>query len=207
MASSTGNTTDKFLPSVLHRLNTRVATLCYRPGNIGVGGSYNSARVRALRGVIIRVKTSYNVTGSNSTSHYLFISRRKSVVSNSRVVIVGTLHVGGRKQLGTGVIMNAIVDGLNFNGTLTRRKYHAITAGMNSHCILRRVGTRKCSLNNRRSKRVVFPRFGAANSNLVATVRALVILHSRSNPLSRLGRLVAACPRLLGGMGICDGGK
>lgn len=194
-------------PRVLGHLNTRIVTVRRRPGNIGVGRGYKSARLRDLGRAILGCKTSINVTGSNSTSHYLTISRGNRRVSNSRVVLLYTVGLGTRNQLGRSAIINAIVDGVNFRGTLGRVNYGARVATINSHCILRGVHGSNCSLNNRRSNRVVFLSCGAANSNLLATIRLLDVVGRRRGPLSRLTKLVAHCPRVLGGIHIRAGSK
>ncbi len=200
--SYTGNTSDMATRGALGKLKTRICMVGGVPSNIGVGSGYNSARVRGLYKFIGRGGISLKLTFSNSTSEILTISRGNRVISNSGVVAVYTLRVHGRNGLGTSAIITAIVDGLKLFIVNRRRKLGVTGAGINSECILRRVLGGSCSLNNRRSKRVVFLRRGAANSKLIAKLRLITVLGGANEGLSSLTKTVRACPRILVGTGI-----
>lgn len=203
--STTGKTTSPIIGHLFTSLRASFCAVNTGPSNVGVGGNINSARPSILNGFIIRGGTSINLTFSNSTSHYVTMSRGKHVVSNSHVVFVYNGCLGRHGGLGRGAVISAIVDGLNFRLTIRTRNVATLGARINSHCIIRRVHGGNCGLNNRRSKRIIFLSVGAAKSNLLANVRLLGIVGRANGGLSRLTSRIALCPRRLIGMHISRG--
>ncbi len=170
-----------------------------------MGRGYNSAGVRGLYHLMGRGRLSLNFTFSNSTSHYLTISRGNGIISNSGVVFVLTHQLGGHKELGGSAIITAVVSGDKFFSSYDGTKVDYIRAGMNSQFICRRVRGGSCSLNNRRSNRVVVGGCTAANSKLLATVVILRRVYSAGSALSGLYRNITLCPRYAQGVHIGGG--
>lgn len=200
--SYSGNSSSEATRGLFAGLNTGIRVLFSRPSNIGVGHSYNSARVDGLRGCIHRRGLSYNLTFSNSTSEYLTISRGKGLISNSCLVTVYTGSVGRENMLGGGTIIKAVVAGVNFGGFYRRGSVRFISAGINSECILRTVVRRNCGVNNRRDNRVVLLSCTAANSNRLSNTVVLDVVGEANRGLDRLTGVVRHLPRILVGMGI-----
>lgn len=198
--SYTGKTTCRITPRTVQHLKTHILTVRTSPSNCGVGSKYKDARVSSLITTIQRQNTSIKVTRSNSTSHYLTISTRNHIVSNSRVVTILTITVHSTNALHSSAIITAIVSGLNFGLTVTSRNVQIIRAKINSHCILRTVLTGNCGLNNRRDKRIVLDSCTAANSKILATLDLLTQVTAAKRSLTSLTSIVAHLPRILIGI-------
>lgn len=154
----------------------------------------------------MRGNLSINFTFSNSTSHYLYISRGNGIVANSRVLCVCKYCVGRHNGLLAGAIIAAIVSGFNLCGTFSRRKVNCTGATINSGCICRCVTGGNYHVNNRRDNRVVFDGCTDANSNVLADLGVVRIVLTGGVPVDGLTRPLGVCPRILRGIHIASGG-
>lgn len=204
--SYTGNDTSDITGDMFSTLKTGACIVGGRPGNIGVGAGYNSARVRILRRCMGRGRLSIKFTCSKSTSEYVTISRGKGIMSKSHVVCMYNGCLVRRKGLGSGAIIAAVVSGLKLCGTYSGVNVGCRRATINSGCICRGVLGGKCILNKRRSKRVVFDGRTHANSNVLASLVIVRTVVRGGRALKALTSRIGVFPRLLGGIHMGSGG-